>query len=289
MTIEKPLMTHITERIDSGLHDLPVFHTVALRLQQKLRVRTTRIEEVTELIIEDQALAGQVLKLANAPYYSGLSKISTIKDAVVRLGAQEIANLAMLASQIEFHKSHNSMLDSYMKGLWAHSLSCAMGAKWLARKAGYGDLALEAFMGGLLHDIGKLALLKILDDIDRTGGFPAGFSEILINEILDRMHEDVGHRLMVSWSLPESYCNIAINHHGETFDTTDILLVIVRLADLACKKVGLALDATPYASLDATPEAQLLGMKEIALAELEIAIEDAMVTLGQGSSQPISA
>lgn len=275
MNAERPLMELIEEHLAGDLHDLPVFHSVAVKLQQMLSRRDFRIDEVIDLIGEDQSLAGQVLKIANSSFYAGLSKVATIKDAVVRLGAQEIANLAMLASQQETYRSENSIINGYMQGLWSHALSCAVGAKWLAGKSGYAGLAAEAFMGGLLHDIGKLALLKILDDIHRKGETKSAFPTPLINEVLERMHEGVGLRLMQSWSLPESYCNIAVNHHRADFDGNDILLVIVRLANKASTKVGKSINPDAGIALISAPEAQCLGVSEINLAELEIIIEDA--------------
>jgi putative nucleotidyltransferase with HDIG domain len=232
------------------------------------------INDVLGMISEDQSLASQILKVANSSYYAGLSKIATIKDAVVRLGAQEIANMAMMASQFERYQSDIEILNRNMKGLWEHSLSCATGAKWLAKKTGYASLAAESFMGGLLHDIGQLALLKVIDDIQRNKETQAVLSETLIDEVLDQMHENVGYQLMKSWSLPESYCSIALNHHREDFDGNDILLVIVRLSNLACAKVGKSLRPDPDLSLYSTREAQFLGAKEIILAELEIIVED---------------
>ncbi|NVN93574.1 MAG: HDOD domain-containing protein, partial [Desulfuromonadales bacterium] len=275
MNTEKPLMQLIEEHLAGDLHDLPVFHSVAVKLQQMLSRRDFRIDDIIEQISEDQSLSGQVLKVANSSFYAGLSKVATIKDAVVRLGAQEIANLAMMASQLEYYKSDNSIIHSYMQGLWSHALSCAVGAKWLARKSGYVNLTSEAFMGGLLHDIGKLALLKTLDDIHHNRETNATFSETLINEVLERMHEAVGLRLLQSWSLPESYCSIAVNHHRPDFDNSDILLIIVRLANLACDKVGKSITPSPGIALISAPEAQCLGVNEIILAELEIVVEDA--------------
>ena len=280
MNGEKPLVEVINERLAGDLHDLPVFHTVAIQLQQMLGRRDFHIDPVIEKISEDQALAGQVLKVANSSFYTGLSKVSTIKDAVVRLGAQEIANMAMLASQHEHYKTSNPDLEKYMHGLWSHALACALGAKWLARKPGYAALASEAFMGGLLHDIGKLALLKVMDDIYRSQVTKALLSKTLVNEVLGSMHEEVGFRLMQTWSLPEIYGNIAINHHRSDFDNNDILLVIVRLADQACIKIGRSLHPVPDQALIALPEAQCLGVNEITLAELEIVVEDAGSELG---------
>jgi len=275
MKQEKPLVELINEHLAGDLNNLPVFHSVAVKLQQMLSNREFKIDQIIEQISEDQSLSSQVLKVANSSFYAGLSKVATIKDAVIRLGAQEIANLAMVASQLEIYKSENVILNKYMQDLWSHALSCAVGAKWLARKTGYTNLVSEAFMGGLLHDIGKLAILKVLDDISSNKETTATFSATLINEVMTRMHEEVGLRLMQTWSLPESYGNIAINHHREDFDNTDILLIIVRLANLACKKAGKDMIPDPGISLIAAPVAHCLGVKEITLAELEILIEDA--------------
>jgi len=275
MTSGKPLIELIKDRLARDLRGLPVFHSVAVKLQQMLVSRDFRIDEVIRLINEDQSLASQVLKVGNSSYYTGLSKVATIKDAVIRLGAQEIANLVMMASQVELYRSGDPVLDNAMQRLWDHALSCAMGAKWLASKTGYSSLATEAFMGGLLHDIGKLAIIKALDEILQAGGTKANVSEILINEILDTMHEDVGNRLMLSWSLPETYCSIAVNHHNPEYDGNNTLLVIVRLANLACRKVGKDLRPDPAVTLVGASEAQFLGIKEISLAELEIIVEDA--------------
>jgi putative nucleotidyltransferase with HDIG domain len=274
MTADKPIIELINEHLTGNLQELPVFHSVAVNLQQMLAKREFHIDDVIEMISEDQSLAGQVLKVANSSYYAGLSKIATIKDAVVRLGAQEVANMAMMASQFERYHSDIEILNQYMTELWEHSLSCATGAKWLAKKTGYSSLAAESFMGGLLHDIGKLALLKVFDDIQRNKETKATLSETLINEVLDKMHENVGYQLMKSWSLPESYSSIAINHHREDFDGNDILLVLVRLANLACRKVGKSLRPDPGVSLCSAQEAHFLGAKEIVLAELEIIVED---------------
>lgn len=272
---EKPLIELINEHLKGDLQGLPVFNSVAVKLQQMLARRDFKIDEIIEMISEDQSLASQVLRVANSSFYAGLSSISTIKDAVVRLGAQEVANMVMMASQYELYHSENEYLNNSMQKLWDHSLACATGAKWLARKAGYLTLAAESFMGGLLHDIGQLALLKVLDDIHRNKESKVTFSETLIDEILVRLHEDVGYRLMKSWSLPEAYCSIAINHHKEEFDGNDILLILVRLSDKACKKTGKSPQPDPAISLVSLPEVQFLGLKEMALAELEITVEDA--------------
>jgi len=276
MTDEKPLIQLIEEHLSAELHDLPVFHNVAVKLQQLLSTRSFEIDDIIELIGEDQSLSSRVLKVANSSYYAGLTKIATIKDAIIRLGAQEIANMAMLASQFECYQSTDETLNRLMQSLWGHALACAVGAKWIARKSGYPGLASEAFMGGLMHDIGKLALLKVLDDIRNKNETSAIYSDQLVCEIMRAMHEEVGYKLMKSWNFPDFYCDITNGHHKTDFDQSNILLVAVRLANLACKKGGRSVGpADPSLSLTNAPESYFLGLKEIALAELEIVIEDA--------------
>ena len=129
MSTEKPLIALVQEHLSGDLSDLPVFHSVAVRLQQTLATPNFTIDEVLDLISEDQSLSGKVLKVANSSFYAGLSKVATIKEAIVRLGAQEIANVAMMASQFESYKSTNEILNDNMQGLWKHAFSCAVGAK----------------------------------------------------------------------------------------------------------------------------------------------------------------
>lgn len=274
MSEGKSLLTLVHEHLSGDLSELPVFSSVAVRLQQTLSNEACTIEEVQTLICEDQSLAGKVLKISNSSFYAGLSKVETVKEAIIRLGGQEITNIAMMASQREAYKTTNGILKHNMQALWEHSFSCAVGSRWLAQKTGYHDVAPQAFMGGLLHDIGKLALFKVLDDIIRNEKSSISLSLPLIDEILTTLHEEVGYNLMRAWNLPDIYCDITRQHHAVDFDSNNILLIIVRLANEACRKVGKDLKLYPDMSLIACPEVHALGLKEIVLAELEIVVED---------------
>lgn len=274
--MNKSLVEFITEYLSSNTLELPVFHSVALRLQQMLASGNYGIDEVGQVIVADQALASKVLRVANSPFYAGLSKVSTIRDAIVRLGAQEVANLAMLATQQDVYRSGCDSLNGYMKILWDHALGCAMGTKWLAIRTGFGNLAQEAFLAGLFHDIGKLFLLKVLDELNNSSSLGLTLTDALIREVFDSLHCQQGHILMQQWNLPDSYCRIALNHHQGECGLDDMLMVLVRLTNLACRKAGVGMGHEPDLVLFTIREAQFLGVKEILLAELEITIEDSV-------------
>lgn len=278
-TENKPLIDIITEKLESNTLELPVFHTTAIKLQKVLGQPDFTIEQVANLIVADQALASQVLRMANSSFYSGLSKVATIRDAIVRLGAQEIANLVMMASQMDIYKSANPALNGYMQRLWKHALGCALGTKWLATKMGFRHMAQEAFLAGLLHDIGTLFLLKVLEEIGASRPSGLNLAEPVVMEILDNMHVEQGYRLMLRWNLPETYAEIVRDHHRDDWDIKNILLAMVRLANATCIKNGLGLTHEPSLVLAALPEVQVLGVKEILLAEFEIMVEDTVGSL----------
>jgi HD-like signal output (HDOD) protein len=101
--------------------------------------------------------------VANSAFFSGLSKVATLKEAVIRLGAKQIASVAMVATQQNSYSFQIPEMKSFSQKLWKHSIGCALGSRWLAERAGYRNLAQEAFIGALLHDIGKLLILKVME------------------------------------------------------------------------------------------------------------------------------
>ena len=275
--MQRPFVEVIKEQLESESLNLPMFHPIAVKLQGILAAKDFTIEQVVALIIKDQALTSQILRLANSAFFSGLAKVTTITEAVVRLGAREIASVAMLASQQNNYNSFSiPELKAHSQLLWKHAIGCAIGTRWICEKTGYKHLSQEAFIAGLLHDIGSLLILKVLEGILLADPEVKGISRELTNEIMTAMHTDCGYELMQKWNLPEIYCEIVRDHHNEQTDTNCVLLSLVRLVDNTCRKLGLGCPAEPGLMLAATAEAQGMGIKEIMIAELEIMIEDAM-------------
>ena len=263
------------ERISSQTLQLPVFHPVALKLMNLLAKEDYSIAQVAQMIIEDQALSSHVLRMANSAFFGGLSKVTTIRDAIVRLGARQVTNVVTVVTQSQQYRTKDRTMAGYMQTLWKHALGCALGTKWFAEKTGYKELAQEGLLAGLLHDIGQLFLLKVLADVQASEPELALPKSVIV-EVLQHMHVEQGTMLMQHWNIPELYGEIVRQHHAETYDTHNTLLLMVRLVDMACKKVGIGLHHDPSMVLAATAEAQALDVKEVVLAELQIMLEDAM-------------
>jgi HD-like signal output (HDOD) protein len=264
----------VREYLEEPGSDLPVFDRTALLVHQEATKQDPDTDKVVTLIVHDQVLVAEVLKVANSSFFRGIKKISRIQDAVVRIGLREVVNCVMVATQRKNYASRNPFVQQYTNTLWKHSVACAFGAQWLARRCGFDDLAPEAFIAGLIHDVGKLLVLKALVSVGERDRNAPRITKTAADEFVDTMHPECGFLLLEKWNLPEPYCVVCRDHHRKDYDTSNTLLILVRLANLACRKLGIGMQHDPNMILVTCSEAGLLGLTDISLAELEIAVED---------------
>lgn len=274
MKREAPLLVQLKQFAVNNQITLPVFSDVARQLQEASQSDTYDLDEIERSIDSDPALAAEVLRAANSAFFGGLAEITSIRAAIMRLGFKQVTNLAFMATEKNRYMARQPKINGMMKALWQHASACALAAEWIAKKMRYGQVAEEAFIGGLLHDIGKLFLLRVLDHMSAENPIAAACPLPLVREILKQAHTDQGYQLLQSWNLPAVYLTIVRDHHSEQIDPSNLPMLMVRLANHACHKAGIGLDRDETVVLAATAEATALGMSEVALAELEIILED---------------
>jgi len=272
----KSFVEILNEQVLSDKTVLPTFDRTSMRIQEEIAKEDPDVTLIEELILHDQSLTSQVLRLANSAFYKGLVKVSTVRNAIIRLGIKEVANIVMLLTHQKNFYSKDPFVSKVMKKLWQHSVGCAVGSQWLANHCGFKAIANEAFTAGLLHDVGKLFLLMVIENMKLAKEIDSQPSYTLLNEAMSSLHTEHGSSLLENWNVPEIYCNVAREHHSEKFDSGNVLLVLVRLVDQACNKMGIGLNEDPSLLLAATSEAHVLGLSEVVLAELEIALEDSL-------------
>ena len=244
MVSEGSFLDIIKEYLSNEEIQLPVFDQSALCIQQEMAKQDPEIAMIEKWIENDPFLTSQVLRVANSAFYKGLSKVTTVRNAIIRLGASEISNIVMLITQRKNFYSKDPFSRDILDKLWHHSTGCAIGAQWLSKQCRFQACSHEIFTAGLLHDIGKLLIVKVIEDIQRAEKIDIKPSAPLLNEIMDSFHTEHGHLLLKSWNLPEAYCHIAHHHHAEEIDTNNMLMIMVRLANLTCNKLGIGLKET---------------------------------------------
>jgi HD-like signal output (HDOD) protein len=253
---------------------LPVFNATAGRVQQEIGQENPDLRVVEKLICSDQALTAEVLRYSNSAFYKGLNKISTVREAIMRLGVNEVSNIVMLLTHEGHFRSKDPYLNTVLRQLWRHALGTAIAAHWLARHCGVHQVAHESFIAGLLHDVGKLFILSVIDELLHSKEFTLRPSTALLLEAMDQLHTGHGFTLLTHWNLPGKYCQIARDHHSENLEADNYLALTVRLANKACRKMGIGPKQESGLVLVATAEAGEMHLTEIDLAKLEIMLED---------------
>ncbi|MCL2001211.1 MAG: HDOD domain-containing protein, partial [Planctomycetes bacterium] len=153
MTLDPVTFRHAFEAIK----DLPTLPVVVGEITKRIANPATNAADIGKLIERDQALTSRVLRLVNSSYYGFPRQIKSIKHAVVILGFSKIKSVVITTAVLRaFKKSRANGFD--ITRFWQHSLAAAISAKALAETFGIGHAAEEAFIGGLLHDIGKVVM-----------------------------------------------------------------------------------------------------------------------------------
>lgn len=183
---------------------LPSLPAVAIRVIELTQNPDVSLDELAAAIQNDQALATKILRTVNSSFYGIRERVSSIHKALVLLGLRPVKSLALGFSLVSCVAGDEDEFDyvSY----WRRGLYTAVAAKSIARAAGL-DCEDEAFLGGMLQDIGMVALFRALGSrylevLTRTGG---DHRVLLKHELaeLDIMHPDVGAMLAQRWKLPD--------------------------------------------------------------------------------------
>ncbi len=263
----------VTQLIASGKASIPVFDKTAAQAQEMLRRGEFNLTELEELVSSDPALTSGLLRAANSSFYGGLDKIVRVRDAIARLGTRDVSQVIVMVTQKEQYRLQDPKLAVMAGQLWRHAVACAAGSRWLAKRLRMPEVEREAMLAGLLHDVGKLFLLRVVDDLIQAKQLRDPSAELL-QEMLGRMHCEQGEALLAAWNVPDPYQSIVRHHHDTDFSEDDMLLLVVRLADHACNRLGMGVTSMPDLVLASTAEAQVLRVPELMLAELEVALED---------------
>jgi len=266
----------IDEYVESDKVTLPPFDKTALRIQQEIRKPDVKIGKIEKLIIVDPAMTSQILKLANSAFFRGLSKVMTIREAIIRLGLDEITRMVSILTQKKLYSTKDTFIRNYRNILWQHSLVCALVSQWVAKEGGFEEVSQEVFFASLMHDIGKLFLITVIEQIRNSKEVPFMPSRAVINEIIRGQHAEQGYNLLKRWNVPDQYCQVAKEHPDKKFDPANISLVILRLVNKTCNKVGVSIEKTNETANSVAAEASFLGFSEIKLAQLVIQIEDSL-------------
>ncbi|MGH9444160.1 MAG: HDOD domain-containing protein [Terriglobia bacterium] len=213
-----------------ALIDLPPFPAVAMRVLSLLARQDVGMKELTREIQSDPALALQILTLANSVLFGFRTEIKNVLQATALLGAERVKAIALTIAMKTY------LMESFqipaLLACWRHSLACALIAEDLAMAS-----MIEkdvAYVAGLLHDIGRLALgmIKPIEYANMLASAREKPFDILEREreMFGMNHCEAGRWLTDAWKLPKIFGQVAALHHHPPSAKFDV----VRVASAAC-------------------------------------------------------
>lgn len=192
---------------------LPTLPHILLKLLEVCNKKPVEIEAISQIINKDASLSMKLMLMVNPACYGLPNRVTSIDQALLLLGSDIAKNIALSAIVQQSFKDIKTSCAPGLKILWRHSLMCAVLAEMIARKVSYPNPD-EAYLAGLLHDIGKLVLWanykeKYTEALQSTGN-------TLINseKQLGISHCETGARLINS-CLPQSFVSDAVLYHHE--------------------------------------------------------------------------
>ena len=204
------------EQLVAKIKDLPPLPSTAAKALELLSDPNSSADSVENAIAHDQALVAKLIKVSNSVLYGGYQKVISLRQALTRLGAKTTKSLILAASTRSYFLKGHKGIKTYGPQLWQHSVECGLAARRIASACGYDDPEV-AFIGGIMHDIGKLAILMIDDkkyqEIQRVVLTERIMDIAAEMQIVGSSHTLIGRLLMEKWHMPISVRICAEFHH----------------------------------------------------------------------------
>lgn len=243
-----------TEQRESAVNDalLEVSHIatlpeITLKIIELVEDPTSTAQDLHKVITNDPALCSRILKVVNSAFYGLPGQIGSINRAIVLLGLNAVKNIAIATSLAKLFRGGELCGGFSARDLWIHSTGAAAAAKLIADSAGIG-LSDEAFLGGLLHDIGIMVemqtsrhkLIEVFEKFNPDGS--AGTFLEIEESVFGANHQDFGRGLCEKWRFPKSFSYVTGYHHNplELEPGVRTLTCVVHLADklAALEQIG---------------------------------------------------
>ena len=278
------------QQLVQTIRDLPALPEVVVRVMRITEDPRSDAQSIAKVIATDQAMAARVLKLANSAFYGLPRRVGTLSEAVVILGFRTIKNLAIAASTFELLNREIAGYWLQRGELWRHSLACAMGAQLIARKV-HLPVVEEAFVAGLLHDIGKVAINLFVRE---------QFDQIMERALQDRIpfveaeqavlgfnHAMAGGLIAEKWNLPPSLVSVIKYHHQPSgAPDKELMISVVHLADILSITMGIGIGGDGLYYVLEEDTLAMLGLEQADIDELCEQIVEQMAQAANLQEQP---
>lgn len=237
----------IPSKLLLGIERLEPLPLTAQRLITEIRnPEEIHIDRIVDIIQYDQAAVSNLLRVANSAAYSGDTSISDVREAAIRLGTARLLDI-ILGNYLNRLKMSAPMYDLSENELWLHSTAASLAVRAIERETRNWGIPPLACVAALLHDIGKLIMVRYLDADVNSLSFHSQTHGITFVEAEQELfgcdHAAIGGAIGRKWGFPEEIASAIERHHEYPEGNPDLMLDLVILANVTAKSVGAGLGA----------------------------------------------
>lgn len=227
-------VAEIIKRFYSGKIKLPVFPNIVKEVEELLADKDPSIDDLSKIVEKDLVVSSKLITIANSALYKGLDDVNSLNEALMRLGLKNTLAVCSALATKNLFDSKNQALKTEMDKLWVHSFTVATLARRLAEEKGFDNLE-TIFLMGLVHDIGKMLLMKAFVDM-----YPdVSISDEDLQRTIHEIHTTFGGVLLKKMHFSKQIIKIAEFHHWDQFeDDTDKELLLISLAESLARELG---------------------------------------------------
>jgi len=215
---------------------LPSLPHVLVKLLQACREDDICFDSLSVIISQDASLTSKVIKAANSPVYGRARHLNSLKHTLMFLGFDTIKSIVITTCIKQFFSAYSVQKTHFLKTFWLHSLTCATLSRSLAKLTSY-PFPEEAYLAGLLHDIGKLMMEPEMDKEYKSHQhfvYPADDILNIEKDTLDISHPELAAIMLEKWNMPDVICDAVRYHHSspDQIQSAHLLAKIVNFSSM---------------------------------------------------------
>ena len=266
-----------------GAVDIPSLPKIGLKFNDMVK-KGIDFQELADLLKQDISISSTLIKLSNSAYYGGISKSTTLEQAISRLGliatkqyVDAICNRTLYAGSIKKYAV-------FFETLWEHSLCCAIGSEAVCEILKMKP-RIDVFTAGLLHDIGKLILFQGVSELEKKGKFKEEINPAELMKSVNTHHSKFGANVLKEWNFSNEYVQVALYHDNlKTVGNPSDELLVVHFANLLAKTIVDDQPTSAKIKVEDAESAHLLEITPEVIVEIEDQVSSRMQVLGASFS-----
>ncbi|MDH5377264.1 MAG: HDOD domain-containing protein [Gammaproteobacteria bacterium] len=246
-------------KLQEGKIEFPTLPEVGLKLIELMKDEDVSFNEVSDLIEREPGISTKLIKVANSSAYASGKAVSSTKEAIMRLGMQHTMNTVLLIVNSTVFEIKSDLLAGIQRDLWKHAITVAVYAKYIGKEIGYSRPD-AMFALGLLHDVGKVMLLRVMQDMPED---KVSQNVEAINATMANLHTQFGPMLLQKWKFTNDFVEVAKYHHeAPNINKHSKAVLIASFANVVAHEYENGLSESSIETISQFPHFEILKLKK---------------------------